>query len=176
MEPIHPLLPSEPQPILTPILESEYARVAAKEKLNAIDLSRYEALEPPQTSPHSDKNHPETLEIWRNALKTAYISHEYLAGRTKHLSDLNATGKEEWLAGNEELVGVLKGLEEDLARTKEQIDLMAVTRESQQRAVEGELRVLEESWKKGIARVLETEVAAENLRHQILEARRIGAV
>lgn len=175
VEPNHPLLPAAPEPILTPILESEFARVASKKKLTGIDLSRYEALERPQTSPHSDKNHPETLDLWRNALKASYISHEYLAGRTKHLSELNTSGKEEWLAGNETLVGILKSLEEELATTKEQIDLTVVAREREQKGIEGELRVLEEAWKKGVGRVLETELAAEGLRNQILQARRSGA-
>jgi pre-mRNA-splicing factor SPF27 len=49
-------------------------------------------------------------------------------------------------------------------------------RRSQQQSVQGEIQTLEGTWKKGVGRVLETEVAAEGLKQQILEKRRAGAV
>jgi pre-mRNA-splicing factor SPF27 len=172
----HDLLPSLPASSLTPLLESEFARHASKTRITGIDLTRYEALDPPSTSPDSDEKSPETLDLWRATLASAYTSREYLAGRTKKLEELNGNGKEEWLAGNEELVAVLKGLEEELAQKKEEIDLVVVARRNAQEAVAGELTLLEDGWKKGVGRVLETEVAAEGVRGQILDARRGGAL
>ncbi|KAI9730646.1 MAG: hypothetical protein M1818_008128 [Claussenomyces sp. TS43310] len=172
----HSSLPPPPESKLSDLLASELARVEAKIPLSGIDLSRYEALEPPITSPHSDEKSPETLQLWREALQKAYTSHVYLSGRTKNLTALSETGKEEWLAGNEALVEILKDLEEELAGKKHEIDLVAVARQNAQQAVAGELSLLEDGWKKGVGKILETEVAAEGLRAQILEKRRAGAL
>lgn len=171
----HDSLPPPPQLSLSPLLASELARIEAKISISGIDLSRYEALDPPATSPDSDEKHPETLRLWKEALQKAYTNHVYLAGRMKNLALLNETGKVEWLAGNEALVEILKGLEEELAKKKQEIDLVVLARQNTQQAVAGELSLLEEGWKKGVGRVLETEVAAEGLRLQILELRRKGA-
>jgi len=70
---------------------------------------------------------------------------------------------------------VLRGLERELAQTKEQIDLVVVERKNAQEAVGAEIQGLEVGWKRGVGRVLETEVAAEGVRRAILEARRAGA-
>lgn len=135
-------------------------------------MSRYEALEPPK---NPDSTNLTTLEPWRDALKASYISHEYLVSRGKHLRDLEKNGKEEWLAGNEELVDILRGLEEELVRTKESIDHIVVERQRSQQSVQGELMILEEGWKKGVSRTLETEVAADELRRQILDSMKHSA-
>ena len=70
---------------------------------------------------------------------------------------------------------MLRGLERELAQTKEQIDLVVVERKNAQEAVGAEIQGLEVGWKRGVGRVLETEVAAEGVRRAILEARRAGA-
>ena len=69
----------------------------------------------------------------------------------------------------------MRGLERELAQTKEQIDLVVVERKNAQEAVGAEIQGLEVGWKRGVGRVLETEVAAEGVRRAILEARRAGA-
>ena len=47
---------------------------------------------------------------------------------------------------------------------------------TKQENVSGEFATLEETWKRGVGRVLETEVAVEGLRREILDKRRAGAV
>lgn len=88
---------------------------------------------------------------------------------------LDQFGKNAWLIGNSQLEDVLRGLERELAQTKEQIDLVVVERKNAQEAVGAEIQGLEGGWKRGVGRVLETEVAAEGVRREILEARRAGA-
>ncbi|RDW61085.1 hypothetical protein BP6252_12468 [Coleophoma cylindrospora] len=160
---------------LSPLMEQEFARIEAKKPLQAIDLSRYEALEPPATSPHSDEKHPETLAIWREALSKAYTSHTYLTGRQTNLALLEQFGKNSWLVGNSQLEDVLKGLERELAEKKQAIDVVVVERKNRQENAGGEIKLLEENWKRGVGKVLETEVAAENLRKEILDRRRAAA-
>lgn len=59
---------------------------------------------------------------------------------------------------------------------RRQHEEVATARRAQQDSVHGEIKTLEETWKKGVGRVLETEVAAEGLKQQILDRRRAGAV
>lgn len=171
----HPSLPSLAPLHFSPLMESELLRIENKQPLKAIDLTRYEALEPPTTSPDSDEKAPETLIAWREALQKAYTSQSYLVGRTTNLALLEKYGKNAWLIGNAQLEDVLRGLEKELAGSKAEIDSVVIERQNAQEAVGGEVKGLEETWKRGVGRVLETEVAAEEVRQEILERRREGA-
>ena len=135
-------------------------------KIAAIDLSRYEAVDAP--SPQA------SLEDIEAAISRSAISSLYLSRRQTILEKLNESGKEEWLAGNEGAAAVLGGLERELASTKEQIDIVARERQVAQTTVQGEMEGYERTWRSGVEGVLRTEVAAETLRAQILERRRIG--
>lgn len=70
---------------------------------------------------------------------------------------------------------MLAEVERELAGTKEGIDRLATERRAAQEAVKGEMEVLERGWREGVGRVVATEVAAEELRGEILERRRAGA-
>lgn len=61
----------------------------------------------------------------------------------------------------------MRSIEAELAQTKREIDLVNNERATRQNEVKGELLGLEETWKKGVGRVLETEIAVEELRQQI---------
>ena len=171
----HPSLPQIPDPHFSPLIEAEHLRIQNKEPLKGIDLSRYEAIEPPSTSPDSDEKHPEVLQKWRAALAQAYTSHSYLTSRSSNLALLEQFGKNAWLISNSQLEDILKSLEKELSERKTEIDLLAVERSNAQEAVGGEVKGLEEGWKRGVGKVLETEVAAEGVRREILERRRMGA-
>ncbi|KAH6674076.1 Pre-mRNA-splicing factor SPF27 [Halenospora varia] len=171
----HPSLPPFPDRHFSPLIEAELLRIETKQPLKAIDLSRYEAQEPPATSPDSDEKDPESLIRWREALQKAYTSHTYLSGRQTNLALLEQFGKNSWLIGNAQLEDVLRGLERELAERKAEIDYVVIERKNAQEGVGAEIKGLEEGWKRGVGRVLETEVAAEQVRREILERRRQGA-
>jgi pre-mRNA-splicing factor SPF27 len=140
-------------------------------------LKRYEDIDTPEnTNPTSDEDKPELLERWNKALKQAYISSEYVEGRMTQLGLLEKFGKNAWLVGNSQLEDILKDIETELADVRKQQEEVETLRRSQQESVQGEMTTLEDTWKKGVGRVLETEVAAEGLKQQILEKRRAGAV
>ncbi|KAM3072240.1 hypothetical protein ACMFMG_009056 [Clarireedia jacksonii] len=158
----HPSLPSLQPTKFSSLIESELERVSSSsppQPLKAIDLSRYESLSP---SPSASTSELETL------LSQAYTSQTYLNHRLTNLSLLDQFGKNSWLIGNAQLEDILKNFEREVAQTKDEID-------QRQDEVEAEIKGLEEVWKKGIGRVLETEVAAEGVRREILEKRREGA-
>lgn len=168
---IHPLLPPSSDfssPLLLELLEriETSSNQDKPAKINAVDLSRYEAVDAP--APNA------SLEDIKSAVEKSAISSVYLAHRQQKLEKLNESGKEEWLAGNEAVSAVLGGLEKELASTKEQIDIIAHERQTAQTNVQGEMEGYERTWRGGVEGVLRTEVAAETLRAQILEQRRMG--
>lgn len=135
-------------------------------QLSAIDLSRYE-VDDDDTAGGDDG----TGEL-RARLSRAYTSQTYLRGRRAHLALLDSYGKNAWLVGNWQTEADLKSLEAELAETRKEVDLVTLRRQTAQNEAAGELRGLDETWRTGVGRVLETEAAAEELRLQILEARR----
>ncbi|EFQ29129.1 breast carcinoma amplified sequence 2 [Colletotrichum graminicola] len=159
------------EPSFSPLIELELERVASKQPLKAINLERYQAQEP-----FTDSGKPSTAEDRErlaDALRKAYISYTYLDTRAQNLRLLDKWGKNAWLIGNWDLENKLKALERDLAETKRLIDVLTVARRRQQEEVAAEMKGLEETWKKGVGRILETEIAIEQLRREILEEMRV---
>ncbi|KAK0107002.1 hypothetical protein ONS95_003717 [Cadophora gregata] len=172
----HSSLPPLPPANFSPLITSELERIASKTPLKSITTTHYESQDPPTTSPHSDTTSPETLQKWRSALQNAYTSQSYLEGRVANLGLLEKYGKNAWLEGNRQLEDVLRSLERELEERKGEIDGVVIERKRAQEEVGGEIKGLEETWRRGVGRVLETEVAAEGVRREILESRRDGAL
>ncbi|KAI0479914.1 Pre-mRNA-splicing factor SPF27 [Xylaria cf. heliscus] len=164
----HPSLPPLTPPRFSPLMTAELARIAASEPLNAIDTSRYEI----QELPPSSSTTPSTLQP---LLARAYATHTYLQSRETHLRLLDAYGKNAWLVGNWQSEAELAALERELADVKREIDVVNLGRKRLQDEVGEELKGLEETWKKGVGRVLETEIATETLRRKLLEEKRSAA-
>ncbi len=160
-------------------MRAELERVAAssaggtRAPLRAIDLSRYEAQEPLGAVDGRKKGAVAAQkEKLQTALQRAYASQTYLAARRAQLALLDSYGKNAWLVGNWQLEAELKALETELAAAKRDIDVLTVRRQRAQADVGAEMKGLEEGWRKGVSKVLETEIAAEELRSQVLEIRR----
>jgi len=173
----HPFLPPLIPANFSPLIESEHQRIAAKEPLQAIDTSRYESSDlPSPTVPNSKK--AKSAEVLKNetaqVLQGAYTTSTYLSARTTNLTLLDTFGKNSWLIGNAQLEDELRAIEQELADAKTEIDYVVVARKGAQEGVAGEIMGLGETWRRGVGRVLETEVAAEGLRREILERRRAG--
>ncbi|KFY42507.1 hypothetical protein V494_02383 [Pseudogymnoascus sp. VKM F-4513 (FW-928)] len=130
-------------------------------------MSRYEAPDAPSAG--------SSIEELESAVRAAGISSTYLRLRQRALSHLekDGRGKTEWLAGNEQTSRVLEDVERELAETKEEIERVVSERRTRQEGVGAEMEVLERTWKTGVGRVVETGVAAEELRRERIE--RLGA-
>ena len=174
---LHPSIPALPELRLSDLIEQEIARKAADQPLEkGVDLSRYEALEPPpSTDPSSDKDRPEVLRQWREVLQKAYASSSHLHTRLTNLALLEEFGKNAWLIGNSQLEDVLRRLERDLVVAREQTEEVNKARKGGQEHARGELEGLNQSWQRGIGKVIEVELAAESVRREILDRRRQGA-
>jgi pre-mRNA-splicing factor SPF27 len=167
-----PLAEPAREPSFTPVLQTELDRLAAAGSGPAppqqpLDLSRYEAQEPP-----SQGSSPSAL---RAVLESAYVSHAYLDARTQNLELLDRWGKNAWLVGNYHLEAELRALEAELAVVKREMDVVNHDRKRRQDAVKAEMLTLDDNWRKGVGRVLETEIAVEELRARIREELRSKA-
>lgn len=158
------------------MMQLELERHAARRPLTGgVDLSRYEAPEPPARTSGAEKNTSPDLDTWRSTLRKAYTASSHLNMRLENLTLLEEHGKNAWLIGNSQLEEILHGIEKELAETKEATENINRQRKLAQAASKGELVALDETWRRGIGAVLDTELAAEALRLQILERRRLLA-
>jgi len=153
----HALLPPLARENFTPLIAQELERVAAGRPMEGgIDLERYD----PAAS--SD-------------LVAAYSSAVHLSTRLTNLSLLAEFGKNAWLLHNSQLEELLKKEEEKLMALRTEVEVCNKERKGAQVDVQGEMKRLEERWKKAVGRVLEVELATEGLRREILEKQRAGA-
>ncbi|RFU72922.1 hypothetical protein TARUN_9338, partial [Trichoderma arundinaceum] len=129
-----------------------------------LDLARYEAQEIPRPS---RKTTPASVDALRKPLANAFVASSYLSSRAQNLKLLDAHGRNAWLLSNYHLEHELRGLERDLAETKREIDILNAARASRQNDVKAEMQGLEQNWRAGVGRVLETEIAVEELKEQI---------
>ncbi|KAF5026172.1 hypothetical protein F66182_1736 [Fusarium sp. NRRL 66182] len=146
---------SNPEPTFSPAMTAELERVSTSTPLAPLDLSRYEAPSP-SASPAT-------------ALPAAAVAHSYLSSRLTNLELLDRWGKNAWLLGNHSLEAELQALERELASTKREVDILNLERQKKQQAVGAEMKTLDDTWRTGVGRVLETEVAVEELRRKIRE-------
>ncbi|KND88863.1 Pre-mRNA-splicing factor SPF27, partial [Tolypocladium ophioglossoides CBS 100239] len=155
-----PALPPPREPSFSPALTTELRRIASQTPLHPLSLSRYESQElPPQSS-------SETI---RPVLSNAYVSAAYLASRNQNLALLDTHGAHAWLLSNYHLEESLKRVERELADVKREMDEVNARRAHRQEDVKAEMLMLEDTWRRGVGRVLETELAVEELKAQIRE-------
>lgn len=131
---------------------------------NAIDTSRYEAPSAPED--------PSDTEAWKSTLKRAYTSTLYLEDRAENLRALDENGKNAWLVANSQVEDELRGLEKELRDIKSRSNMFDEERRQRQEGVRGEMEGLEETWRKGLERAIQAEVAVEQVKAQVLERRR----
>ena len=132
--------------------------------VGGIDLSRYEAPEKPTDD--SDG------ESWRKALRQAYISRSYLAGRLTNLSLLEEYGKNAWLISNSQLEDILRDLERELSERKEGVEKVNRGRKTAQENSRAELTWLEEAWKQGVGKIIEVQLATDGVKRETLQRKR----
>ncbi|KAF2095478.1 hypothetical protein NA57DRAFT_67873 [Rhizodiscina lignyota] len=171
---LHPSVPASYEPQFTPALTAEHERIAAgAARSGGIDEKRYESVDEP--SEGFDAGDAEKLQQWREALKKAYTISTYMKDRATNLELLEEHGKNAWLVGNWQMEPLQRGLDTELAATKTDIEAVQAARRARQAEVGAELAGLEKSWRDGVGRVVEVEVANETLRQQILGRMRQGA-
>ncbi|KAK3719221.1 hypothetical protein LTR37_004440 [Vermiconidia calcicola] len=164
---LHPSIPVRTEPHFSDLVEAEHARLAAGEARDSgIDLSRYEALDAPAKG---------DVEGWKATLQKAYASAEYLRGREINLGLLETYGKNAWLIGNSQLEDILRSLEKEVEAMKLEQEAVEQARKAAQENVRGEMQSLEEGWRTGVGRMIETQAAVERLKQEVLERKRAAA-
>ena len=142
------------------------ARDKSIKSVGGIDLSSYEAPSALAASA--------SLQDHRTALRSAYISSSYLSGRLTNLELLEEFGKNAWLISNSQLEDLLKKIELELEDVKKETETINKQRKSAQEDSRGEIVALEETWRRGVGKILEVQVAAERLRQEIEKRRKEG--
>ncbi|KAJ8612495.1 hypothetical protein MRB53_037424 [Persea americana] len=161
---LHPLLPQFQTPNFSPLIASAHDTIAQTGALpKGIDLSRYEEPTAPTTA---------SIKAWRDSLRAAYASHEYLSQRSQNLQLLRTYGKDAWLIGNEAVEAEMKALEKEVEEARREFEQVEEERRQRQEGVKGEIEGLEETWRLGLGRAIEVEVAGEMLRREVLAERR----
>jgi pre-mRNA-splicing factor SPF27 len=103
------------------------------------------------------------------------VSSTYLSGRQVNLTLLDEFGKNAWLIGNSQCEEILQDLEQELTRVKQETESVNKARKAAQENSKAELLGLEDTWRRGIGKILEIQVATNGLRQNFLEARRHAA-
>lgn len=164
---LHSSIPTQQEPQFSDVVESEHARLAGGQpREGGIDLSRYEALDAPARGDTA---------AWKETLQQAYASAEYLRGREINLGLLETYGKNAWLIGNNQLEDILRNLEKEVEKLKLEQEAVEQGRRAAQEGVAGEMQSLEEGWRTGVGRMIEAQAAAEGLKQEILERKRMAA-
>ncbi|KAI4164141.1 MAG: hypothetical protein LQ342_002105 [Letrouitia transgressa] len=168
--PPHPALPPLQPSTLSELTEKEQERVKNKTPLEAIDLSRYEA---PSSSSGTvgggGGTNEDDKERERERLRAAYVSVEYLRQRGQHLSLLEEFGKNAWIVGNARLEDILRGVEGELVGAREEVEGVNRERKAGQERGRREMEGLERSWKEGVGRGVEVEVAVGMVETEVRE-------
>lgn len=168
---LHPSIPELPEPRFSALVQNELERKDRNEPMaGGVDLSKYEAPEAPTSD--SGKEHAEILEDWDKTLRRAYTASSHLSGRRENLSLLETHGKNAWLISNAQLEEMLRKVEKELQETKETTEALHKERKIRQDTSKGELLGLDDAWKRHVSSVIDVEIAAENLKQEILERRR----
>lgn len=157
---LHSSILSLPESRLTPLLQQEVTRAGSgKPMTGGIDSSRYESFA--EVSPDTN------IELMKAALRTAYANMTYLSERQTNITLLEEYGKNAWLIGNSHTEDMQKRLQVELEATKAEIETINRNRKTAQEDSKGELLGLEETWKQGISRIIETQLATDELRRQL---------
>lgn len=164
------ILPPLREPQFSDIITQELARIESQAPLRAIDTTRYEDS---STSTSTSSSSPS--EQQQEKLSRAYAISTYLTSRETHLRLLDAHGRNAWLVGNLGSEAEVAAVERELAEARRDVDRVNLQRRRAQDEAAGELRSLEEAWKRGVGRVLEAEAAAEGVRREVLERQRARA-
>ena len=174
---LHPSIPAVAAVAFSALIQGELERVAAGSAAmtGGVDLSRYDVGESP-TAPLSNGNNNNSSSSSNNnnnnnAEATVVAAH-HLSTRAVNLNLLNRFGKNAWLVHNAQLEAELRACEAELAELKAQCDAVNKERKAAQEHARPEMLRLQARWGDAVGTVLQTEVAAEQIRLQILGLRR----
>lgn len=147
--------------------------IAAKTKTVSKGRGRgKKAVALPETEAEIEAEKTSSTNPFTPLLTKSHTNNAHLATRLTNLSLLEVYGKNAWLVGNEALEGVLKGLERELEVRKREIDGCVAGRMERQGGVEGEVRGMEGTWRRGVGRVVEGGVGVVGVEGELGRVRR----
>lgn len=159
--PLHPSLQQQQEVEWTPsslLIQQEIDRIKRGEKLQAIDLSRYEDIEMPQTA---------SLKDYRCATRRNIVAATAMVSRSDNLALLKSLGSNAWTMHVHQVEYSLKQVESELLALRQDVDQVNIDRKKSQVAAGERLSELEERWRSLISGNLELNVACLVLQREL---------
>ena len=156
----HPKLP--PYTELVPsstLMQQELHRINKGQKLDAIDLKRYEDLALPTNR--------EQLDAWRQIAKRHIVASEALSGRIENLDLLKSFGAIAWTTHLYQLEFSLQQMEAELLTLRQQVERVNVERKQSQLAAGEKLSLLDHKWRELVSSNLEVSIACTLLETEL---------
>ena len=156
--PPHPSLPSysewSPSSML---MQQELDRVSRGEKLSAIDLTRYEDIEAPESH---------DLNAWRLSMDRNIVAAAAMKAREENLEMLKTFGVNAWSMHVYQMEQSLKKVEEELLQARQETEKLNIARKKAQVEAGLRLAVLDEKWRSLISSNIEVSVACALLKQR----------
>ncbi|CAI4232469.1 unnamed protein product [Auanema sp. JU1783] len=142
---------------LTPSMLKEHARMAKKQDMQKLDMSRCEIPSPAGTSRANDRD------AWKKSIKNAKTQNEHLVLRQINLELMNDYAAESYLRRNKELEKELTKSETILRKHKEQIMEVHAHRKRSQMDAGRLLKEKEQNWVSMVSNNYRMEMAINEL-------------
>ncbi|KAK3238373.1 hypothetical protein CYMTET_51609 [Cymbomonas tetramitiformis] len=152
------------------MIADEMDRVAANQKLTAIDTARYALQQPPL-------NRRNDVGAWKQAVNNARAQLEHQALRLTNLELLAKFGANAWRVHLQHLEATVKGQEDQQASYQKEIESVNSERKLKQVSVGNSLRECEEEWQGLVSKNMQIDLACQELEKEIdqLKASQVGA-
>ncbi|GMT19148.1 hypothetical protein PFISCL1PPCAC_10445, partial [Pristionchus fissidentatus] len=152
---------------LTPTLMKENARMAKKEEMTKLDMSRCE-LPPPSSAKSGDK------QAWKKSIDNARAQNEHLVVRESNLELMEEFASDGFLRRNRCLEEILHSEEEKLREKKQTILQIHAKRKAAQLEAGSKLKDGEAAWVGMLTKNYQMEMAIEQLeRENVAKAKKL---
>lgn len=140
------------------IMRQELDRVSKGDKLQAIDLARYEDVEAPDT---------DDIQAWQEAIDRNIVASNAMSSRMDNLSLLKSYGSNAWTMHVYQIEYALRQVESELLAVRQATEQINIERKRAQLAAGEELTHLTSRWRELVSGNLELSVACTVLEDEI---------
>uniref|UniRef100_A0A915AIG4 Pre-mRNA-splicing factor SPF27 n=1 Tax=Parascaris univalens TaxID=6257 RepID=A0A915AIG4_PARUN len=151
------LPPPDLDAFLTPCMIKEHARMAKKQEMPKLDMSRCELSCPSTTGRQGDKT------SWRKAIRNAAAQNEHLRLRNLNLQLMEEYAPETMLRFNKNLEDILHSEEKQLRKMREEVMNIHALRRDRQVEAGRKLKELEQRWVEMVTKNYKMELACGEL-------------
>lgn len=153
----------------TEIMKNEMERIAARQRMELIDMKRYQLPDPPPGKSGD-------VGCWTDALNNSAAQLEHQLNRKTNLDLMNEYASDAWICYNENLAKMSKQQQERVEKLKEEIKEINWNRKKIQTSAGDKLATLESRWVDLVAKNFEIERACVQLELEIQQLEKKNTV